>query len=284
MILGAHVSTAGGLHKAIENGADLGCDAIQIFLRNPNQWSGKEPTESQIDLFTECWRAASIREVLVHDIHLTNLASPKRDVLGNSRKQFRSQMQLADRVGIPYIVTHMGAHLESGEAQGLKVLSCSLNLVFEQTEGGNVVILLETTAGQGTNLGYRFEHLRQIIDMSKYPDRLGVCFDTCHVFAAGYDLRTEADYHQIFEEFDRIIGLDRLLAFHLNDAKSEHNSRVDRHEHIGEGNLGIVPFQLLINDRRFENVPMIIETPKMKEMHATNLAVLRRLQTTDRED
>ena len=174
-------------------------------------------------------------------------------------------------------MTHLGAHLDSSETEGLQVLSDSLNLALEQTTGGDVEILLETTAGQGTNLGYCFEHLRQIIDMSENPERMGVCFDTCHVFAAGYNLCTDADYDETFERFDQIIGLDRLVAFHLNDAKSAFNSRVDRHDHIGEGNLGIPPFQRLVNDPRFEHTPAIIETPKMKEMHATNLAVLRDL-------
>ncbi len=278
MMLGAHVSTAGGLHNAISSGDDLGCDAIQIFLKSPNQWAGKVPGEAEIDLFIERRSESSIQEVFIHDIHLTNLASPKMDVLENSREQFIFQLQLAARLNIRYIVTHLGAHLGLGEAIGLQVLSDSLNLVLEQVTDGDVVILLETTAGQGTNLGYCFEHLRQIIDMSKYPEKMGVCFDTCHVFAAGYNLCTETDYNQTFERFDQIIGLDRLIAFHLNDAKSAYNSRVDRHDHIGEGNLGIPPFQRLVNDSRFENVPAIIETPKMKEMHATNLAVLRKLQ------
>lgn len=278
MILGAHVSTAGGLPNAISNGDDLGCDAIQIFLKNPNQWAGKRPSDSDISQFIERRRESAIQEVLIHDIHLTNLASPKKDVLENSREQFLLQMELAARLEIRYLVTHLGAHLESGEAEGLQVLSDSLNFALGEADGEDVVILLETTAGQGTNLGYCFEHLRQIIDMSDNPERMGVCFDTCHVFAAGYNLCTEADYDQTFERFDQIIGLDRLVAFHLNDAKSAYNSRVDRHDHIGEGNLGISPFQRLVNDSRFKNVPAIIETPKMKEMHATNLAVLRDLQ------
>ena len=279
MMLGAHVSTAGGIHNAISNGTDLGCDSIQIFLKNPNQWAGKSPSESDIDHFIERWRESAIQEILIHDIHLTNLASPKKNVLENSREQFNLQMQLAARLNIRYIVTHLGAHLDSSETEGLQVLSDSLNLALEQTTGGDVEILLETTAGQGTNLGYCFEHLRQIIDMSENPERMGVCFDTCHVFAAGYNLCTDADYDETFERFDQIIGLDRLVAFHLNDAKSAFNSRVDRHDHIGEGNLGIPPFQRLVNDPRFEHTPAIIETPKMKEMHATNLAVLRDLVT-----
>lgn len=280
MILGAHVSAAGGLHNAIGNGEELGCDVVQIFIKNPNRWISKGHTDDAIDGFKEAWKTSSIQTVVVHDIHLTNLASPKPDVLKKSRVQFREQIQLADRLGIPYIVTHLGAHLETGEAEGLEMLSHSFNQLFEDTNDTSVSVLLETTAGQGTNLGYRFEHLRQIIDTSKYPDRLGVCLDTCHVFAAGYELRSEEAYHQTFDQFDEIIGLDRLLTFHLNDAKSEYNSRIDRHEHIGEGNLGITPFQLLVNDSRFSHTPMIIETPKMEEMHAVNLAVLRELVET----
>ncbi len=280
MLLGAHVSTAGGLYKSIENGEKLECEAIQIFVKNPNRWVGKEPTEDDTNRFKASWQASAIQSVLIHDIHLTNLTSPKPDVLESSREQVRSQLQLADVLGIPYFVTHMGAHLNAGEDEGLRLLSESLNLLFEQTADGEVMVLLETTAGQGSNLGYTFEHLRQTIDSSKCPERLGVCLDTCHVFVAGYDIRTEEMYHETFDEFDRVIGLDRLRAFHLNDAKAKYCSRVDRHEHIGEGNLGELPFKLLLNDARFADVPMVIETPKMEEMHATNLAVLRNLIAT----
>ena len=277
MLLGAHVSTAGGLYKSIENGEKLDCEAIQIFVKSPNRWVSKELTEDDTNRFKASWQASSIQSVLIHDIHLTNLTSPKLEVLENSRDQVRSQLQLADVLGIPYFVTHMGAHLDAGEDEGLRLLSESLNLLFEQTAGGEVMVLLETTAGQGSNLGYTFEHQRRTIDSSKYPERLGVCLDTCHVFVAGYDIRTEDAYQKTFEEFDRIIGLDRLRAFHLNDAKTEYQSRKDRHEHIGEGNLGALPFKLLLNDSRFAGVPMVIETPKMEEMHGTNLAVLRSL-------
>ena len=280
MVLGAHVSTAGGLYKSIDNGEKWECESIQIFVKSPNRWVSKEATDADVDRFKSSWKASAIQSVIIHDIHLTNLASPKPDVLEKSRNQVRSQLLLADLLGIPYFVTHMGSHLDAGEDEGLKLLSESLNLLFEQTEGGEVMVLLETTAGQGTNLGYTFEHLRRTIDSSKYPERLGVCLDTCHVFVAGYDIRTEGAYHETFDEFDRVIGLDRLCAFHLNDAKAKYCSRVDRHEHIGEGNLGELPFKLLLNDARFADVPMVIETPKMEEMHATNLAVLRSLIAT----
>ena len=279
MILGAHVSTAGGLHNAIKNGTDLKCDTIQIFLRNPNQWQGKSLIPEIAEKFTTAWSEAEIGEVIVHDIHLSNLASPKPDVLKKSRQAFREQMELAQQLGLRYIVTHLGAHLGEGETFGLKQLTDSFDFLFENAEAPDVIPLLETTAGQGTNLGYRFEHLRDVIGMSKYPDRFGVCLDTCHVFAAGYDMRTEADCEATFEQFDTIIGLNRLKAFHLNDAKSEYQSRVDRHQHIGEGNIGTTAFTYILNDPRFAETPLIIETPEMKTMHAVNLSTLRGLKT-----
>ncbi len=278
MILGAHVSTAGGIHNAIKNGTDLHCDAIQIFLRNPNQWQGKPPTDAINEKFRIAWAEANLADVIVHDIHLSNLASPKPDVLEKSNQAFREQMELAQVLGLRYIVTHLGAHLGEGETIGLKRLTESFDNLFESAEASEVIVLLETTAGQGTNLGYAFEHIRDVMGMSKYPDRFGVCFDTCHVFAAGYDMRTEADCAATFSQFDHIISLDRLKAFHLNDAKSAYQSRVDRHEHIGEGNIGVPAFAYILNDPRFAETPLIIETPEMKTMHEVNLSTLRSLR------
>ena len=277
MILGAHVSTSGGLHNAITNGDKLHCDTIQIFLRNPNRWVAKPPIPAVIDTFRDAWAASPIGEVIVHDIHLSNLASPKTDVREKSRQQFQEQMELADTLGLRYIVTHLGSHLGEGEEPGLKLLSESFDFLFENVEASDVTVLLETTAGQGTNLGYCFEHLRDVIGMSKYPDRFGVCLDSCHVFAAGYDIRTEADCEATFSQFDEVIGLARLKAFHLNDAKSTYQSRVDRHEHIGDGNIGATAFAYILNDSRFAEIPLIIETPQMETMHETNLTTLRGL-------
>ena len=277
MVLGAHVSTAGGIHNAIKNGDELQCDAIQIFLSNPNRWESKQPTTEVIAEFRTAWSDSPIQDVIVHDIHLSNMASPKKDVLEKSRNQFKKQMELAQKLDIRYLVTHLGAHLGEGEEFGLKRLTESFDLLIETTDAEDVMILLETTAGQGTNLGYTYEHLRDVIATSKYPDRFGVCLDTCHVFAAGYDLRTEADCDSTYDKFDEIIGLDRLKAFHINDAKSEYQSRVDRHEHIGEGNIGVTAFSYILNDPRFAQTPLIIETPKMNTMHGKNLATLRGL-------
>lgn len=279
MVLGAHVSTSGGIHNSIKNGDGLACDAIQIFLANPNRWVSKPPTEDVLEKFIEAWKNSPIQDVIVHDIHLSNLASPKKDVLEKSREQFRRMMELAQKAGTHYIVTHLGAHLGKGEEFGLKMLTDSLDILFETTEAPDVVVLLETTAGQGTNLGYCFEHLRDVIGMSKYPDRFGVCLDTCHVFAAGYDIRNDTECDITFDKFDKTIGLDRLKAFHINDAKSEFQSRVDRHEHIGEGNIGAGAFTYILNDSRFADTPLIIETPEMNTMHEKNLTTLRKLTT-----
>ncbi len=277
MVLGAHVSTSGGIHNSIINGDSLECDAIQIFLANPNRWESKPPAEDVIEKFRGAWKDSPISDVIVHDIHLSNLASPKEEVLEKSRVQFKKQMELSQRVGLHHIVTHLGAHLGEGEEFGLKQLTDSFDHLFETTDAPDVKLLLETTAGQGTNLGYRFEHLRDVIGLSKYPDRFGVCLDTCHVFAAGYDIRSESDCDATFEKFDDIIGLDRLKAFHINDAKSEYKSRVDRHEHISEGNIGATAFSYILNDSRFAMTPLIIETPNMNTMHGKNLNTLRGL-------
>ena len=275
MVLGAHVSTAGGILNSIKNGVDLKCDAIQIFLANPNRWESKPPTPEIVDEFRQAWEDSSIIDVIVHDIHLSNLASPKKDVLEKSQTQFKHQMELCQQTGISLFNTHLGAHLGEGEEFGLKQLTESLDYMFESADAPDVTVLLETTAGQGTHLGYCFEHLRDVIGMSKYPNRFGVCLDTCHVFAAGYDLRTKDDCDTTFDKFNQIIGLDRLKAFHINDAKSEYDSRVDRHEHIGEGNIGSTAFEYILNDTRFAETPLIIETPKMNTMHGKNLKTLR---------
>lgn len=277
MVLGAHVSTAGGIHNSIKNGNDLECNAIQIFLANPNRWESKPPSEEVKEQFCEAWENSPIIDVIVHDIHLSNLSSPKKDVLEKSRIQFKKQMVLSQGIGVRYIVTHLGAHLGEGEDFGLKQLSSSFDYLFETAEAPDVMVLLETTAGQGTNLGYCFEHIRDVIGMSKYSERFGVCLDTCHVFAAGYDIRTESDCDATFDKFDDIIGLDKLKAFHINDAKSEYQSRVDRHEHIAEGNIGVTAFSYILNDSRFVKMPLIIETPDMNTMHGKNLTTLRGL-------
>ena len=277
MILGAHVPTKGGSHNGISIGEELDCQAIQIFTKNPNRWVGKKLTDEDVNMFIQRWQKSNIEFVLAHDSHLTNLASPKPDVLANSYHAFLEQIYRASRLKIPYIVTHLGSHLSTGVKTGLRLLSENLNKLLHQTEGTNVMIVLETTAGQGTNLGYRFEHIKQVMGSIDQKHRIGVCIDTCHIFASGYDIRTAKSYQATFDKFERIIGIENLKVLHLNDSKSDFRNRVDRHEHIGEGKIGLEAFKLLVNDERFQNIPMIIETPQNEEMHQVNLATLRGL-------
>ncbi len=277
--LGAHMSISGGIHLAPERGRAAGCSVIQIFTQNANQWRGKMPTDSEATLFRENREASGILDVVSHDIYLVNLASAPGEVRDKSMIAFQEEMQRCSRLGIDKIVMHPGSHLGEGEATGLKRISDSFNLLFSSTPEFTGKVLLENTAGQGTNLGFRFSHLKAIIEASDYPDRFGVCLDTCHSFAAGYDLKTAAGYAATFDEFDREIGLARLACFHMNDSKKEFESRVDRHEHIGQGTLGLEPFRMLLNDSRFMAVPKILETPKgdNDEMDGVNLELLRGL-------
>lgn len=278
-LLGAHMSISGGVHLAPERGRTAGCSVIQIFTQNANQWRGKMPTDSDAALFREKRAESGIQDVVSHDIYLVNLASAPGDVRDKSMIAFQEEMQRCSRLGIDKIVMHPGSHLGAGEDTGLKRISDSFNSLFSATPEFTGKVLLENTAGQGSNLGYRFSHLKAIIEGSDFPDRFGVCLDTCHSFAAGYDLKTAAGYAAAFAEFEREIGLERLACFHMNDSKKGLESHVDRHEHIGQGTLGLEPFRMLLNDSRFKAVPKILETPKgdNDEMDEVNLQILRGL-------
>ena len=279
LLIGAHMSIAGGIHLALVRGKELGCRTIQIFTKNANQWKARELTPEEVAEFNRQKEETQIWPVVAHDSYLINLGTPDEGRLQVSRRSFLMEMQRTDLLRLPYLITHPGAHLEAGEKEGLKRIAESIDWLHRRTEGFKMRILLETTAGQGTNLGYRFEHFSDIMDMIKDASRLGFCFDTCHVFAAGYDLRTRQAYERTMEEFDRVIGLERLLVFHLNDSKKDLGSRIDRHEHIGKGTLGLDAFRFLLNDPRFTHLPKILETPKGKDMteDRMNLAVLESL-------
>jgi deoxyribonuclease-4 len=278
-LLGAHMSISGGVHLAPGRGKEAGCSVIQVFTQNSNQWRGKMPSDSDAALFREKRAESGLRDIVSHDIYLVNLASAPGETRDKSMIAFQEEMQRCSRLGIDKIVMHPGSHLGEGEETGLKRIAESFNILFSTTPEFTGKVLLENTAGQGTNLGYKFNHLKMIIEASDYPDRFGVCLDTCHSFAAGYDLTTAAGYDATFEEFDRLIGLQRLACFHLNDSKKGLDSHVDRHEHIGQGTLGLEPFRMLLNDARFKAVPKILETPKgdNDEMDAVNLGILRGL-------
>jgi deoxyribonuclease-4 len=277
--LGAHMSISGGIHLAPERGVEAGCGVIQVFTQNASQWRGKEVTEADAHLFREKRQTSGLHDIVSHDIYLVNLGAPPGEVRDKSLAAFHEEMVRCTRLGIDKIVMHPGAHTGDGEETGLRRIIEAFDLLFAAAPDFTGTVLLETTAGQGSNLGYRFEQLQAIMAGSAFPGRFGVCLDTCHIFAAGYDLTTREGYDRTFAEFDRIIGLDRLRAFHVNDSKKGLNCRVDRHEHIGRGAMGLAPFRFLMNDPRFEKIPKILETPKgdSVEMDAVNLKLLRDL-------
>ena len=305
-LFGAHLSIAGGVTNALREAQRLGCDTVQIFTANPQTWNIKSVPAAgkvfqseqfltknakqwaattlaplEIAAFRKLLRKSKLRFATAHDSYLINLASPDPMLWRKSVEAFFDELVRAESLGLKYLVTHPGAHVGCGEDVGIASVARALNEVHSRCPDFRVKILLELTAGQGTTLGHRFEHLAQIIKQVDERRRIRVCFDTCHVVAAGYSLFPRADYEATMREFDRVIGLRRLKLFHLNDSKKPCGSRVDRHEHIGKGCLGLDPFRFIINDARFERLPMIIETPKHdaaeNEMDPVNLRTLRGL-------
>lgn len=284
LLIGAHVSISGGLHKAFPLAADIGCTAVQIFTKNASQWNAKPLQDKEIQQFKAAWEASGIRMVVAHDSYLINLATPDGELLEKSRSAMRIEVERCEQLGIPYLVMHPGSHVGSGEEAGLRRVAESFDAIHRQTSGYQTKILVETTAGQGTNLGWQFEQIARIFEHVAQPERLGVCFDTCHAFAAGYDIRTEAAYRQTMAEFDRIIGLARLNAIHVNDSVKPLGCRVDRHEAIGKGHIGLDGFRWLMNDPRLADIPKILETPKGGDPVASdqeNLSKLRALLETE---
>ncbi len=274
--IGCHVSAAGGIENVPVRGKDLGCDAIQVFTSNQMQWKGRPISTESCKQFIDGLKDVGIRKVVTHDSYLINLGSPDPVKLEKSRQAFIEEIQRSTYLEIPYIIFHPGSHMGEGEKIALETIARSLDYSIESTPDSEVMLLLENTAGQGSNVGYRFEHLREIIDYSKYPERLGVCYDTCHGFSAGYDMVSDEAYESTFKTFDDIVGLEKLQAFHLNDGKRELGSRIDRHECLGKGKIGWEPFFRLVNDRRFSELPMILETPGGDENFAFEIAELKK--------
>jgi deoxyribonuclease-4 len=276
-LIGAHMSITGEISKGIDRGVSLGCTAIQIFTGYNNRWISKSIASEDLKHFNE--KKHQLKIIFAHNNYLINLASfdPVK-----SKKSFSSMLEelhRAEQLQLPFLVMHPGSHLGAGEKDGLKRIARQLNVLISETKDFKVRILLETTAGQGTNLGHCFEHFTEIMNRIRDPERIGICFDTCHSFTAGYDLRIPSEYEKTFDSFDRIVGLSHIFAFHLNDSKFGLGSRKDRHEHIGQGCIGLNAFRLLLNDERFNRIPMVLETPKGKEMEEDrmNLAVLKSL-------
>ena len=278
---GAHLSIAGGVVNAVTEAVRLGCETVQLFTKNSNQWAGRAFTADEPALFRKALRKARLRFATAHDSYLINLATSDSVLWRKSLEAFADEVTRAELLGLTYLVTHPGAHVGAGEECGVGNVVRALDEIHARFPDARVKVLLEITAGQGSCLGHRFEHLAEILKQVRESRRLGVCFDTCHAFAAGYPLSTKADYEATFREFDRVIGLKRLKLFHLNDSKKPLGSRVDRHEAIGRGCLGLEVFRWLVNDPRFQKTPMILETPKHdakgKEMDPVNLKTLREL-------
>jgi len=285
-ILGAHMSIAGGYHRAIERAADCGCDCVQLFTKNNNQWRAKEITPDEATRFRSTLAERRIKHPIAHDSYLINLASPDPELWRRSVEAFVAELHRADLLGIPYVITHPGAYTTSSEEVGLTRVIEALDEIECQTSGLGTMPLLENTAGQGSCLGWQFEQLGRILAGVRNPDRLGVCFDTCHAFAAGYEFATPSQYRAMMRNLDATVGLGQIRAFHLNDSLRPPGSRVDRHAHIGRGHMGLEPFRRLLTDRRFRSVPMYLETPKETEggtdMDVINLGVLRGLASRSR--
>ncbi len=273
------MSIAGGIAKSFARGEQVGCEAMQIFSKNDRQWKAKPYTPDDVAAFKAEQARTGIGPVIVHCSYLVNLAAAADELWEKSIAAFTDELERCALLGIPAIVVHPGAHTGSGEENGLRREADALNRLFDAGIGAGVTVLLENTAGQGTALGWRFEHLARLLELVTRRERLGVCLDTCHLLAAGYDIRTADTYVATMNEFAQVVGLEQLKAWHLNDSQKDLGSRVDRHTHIGEGCIGLEAFRLLLNDARFVDLPMIIETPKGKDMteDVENLARLRSL-------
>jgi deoxyribonuclease IV len=276
------MSIAGGLYRALERGEEVGCSVVQIFLKNQLQWTAKAYTSEDITLFKAAWKRTGIKSVFAHSSYLINLAAAEACEWQRAVEAFHDELERAEALGLPFVIIHPGSHRGEGLAAGVARIARALDLVLERTRGYRVTVLLENTAGGGATIGRSFEELAALLDAVKEPERVGICLDTCHLFAAGYDVRSRDGYEAAMRACARLIGIRRVRAFHLNDAKAPCGSGLDRHEKIGRGKMGVAAFRLLMNDRRFARVPMALETPKDPEPKADRdaLALLRRLRAS----
>jgi deoxyribonuclease IV len=278
-LLGAHMSTSGGLSNAFDRGAAVGCTTMQIFTKNQNRWQRKPTPPEEIVKWGEKQAATGIRPVVSHAAYLINLGTPNQEIWDKSVDALADELTRAEELGLLGVVFHPGAHMGEGEEAGIARIVKGIDAAHGRTGGFKTLTLIEGTAGQGSALGYRFEHLQAMLQGVAEPKRLAFCLDTCHLFAAGYDLRTEQAYADTMGQFDRLCGIERLRCFHFNDAKKPLGSRVDRHDHIGTGQIGLEAFGFILNDPRLKDVPKILETEKSEDMHEDleNLRVLRGL-------
>jgi deoxyribonuclease-4 len=279
ILLGAHMSIGGGVHTAIERGRSIKCTAIQMFVKNNMQWFARPLEREQIRAFLKHQQRGELLSIFAHANYLINLAATNPQFYANSIRALSEELTRADQLDLPFLVLHPGAHLGAGEEAGLDRIVGSINRVFRQIPKVKTRIALETTAGQGSCLGHTFEQIAYIIDNVREPERLCVCLDTAHIFAAGYDIGSEAGIKKTFREFDRVIGFNRLAAVHVNDSKTARGSRVDRHQHVGKGQIGLDAFRFIMRDVRFRKIPKVLETPKGKDLleDVANLKTLRGL-------
>ena len=285
--LGVHASIAGGVSRAIDRANKTGCEALQIFTKNSNQWRARPLDDAEVEAFRAHAAATGIDPIVAHTSYLINLAAPDPVLRRRSIAALADELKRGDLLGLAGVVLHPGAYTTSTAEQGLKRISEGI-MEAQAKESSSTLLLLEHTAGQGTMLGHRFEQLRTMIDQIDNPSLVGICLDTCHLVAAGYDIISDEGYAKVFEEFENVIGLSRLKVFHLNDSKKPLGSRVDRHDHIGQGCIGTEPFRRLLKDERFAALPMLLETPKIggsrpsditaDPMDLKNLAILKKLQ------
>jgi deoxyribonuclease-4 len=284
------MSIAGGLPRAVDRAQASRCDALQIFTKSTGQWRARPLPPDEIEAFRARVRETGVRPVVAHNSYLINLAAADAVLRARSIAALGEELDRAEVLGLDGLVMHPGSYTSGNEEEGLRLIAAGLAGLMRERPGARTMILLEHTAGQGTNLGHRFEHLAAIIERLHGSSRVGVCLDTCHLLTAGYDICSEEGYAATFRDFDRIVGLERLKVFHLNDSRKPCGSRVDRHEHIGKGCIGLEPFRRLLNDRRFAKLPMLLETPKLDTPEsrrradvdpwdARNLRTLRRLLT-----
>lgn len=280
--IGTHISAEGGISNAPLEGERYGCLAIQVFTKSNMRWLAKDLERKEIDLFKENLGKTKIEVVFSHAGYLINLASPDEVNHKKSIESMAQELQRAGELGIPFVVLHPGAHKGSGIEAGIKKVAESMNRLFDDSKKSKVKIALEITAGQGSYLGRSFEELAQIYSLIEDRSRIGFCFDTCHAFSSGYDQRDEGSFKRTWKKFDEILGIKNLLAVHINDSVFDFDLHKDRHEHIGEGKLGLFPFWRLLHDERFLNIPLVLETPKemrgKEDMDDVNLNLLRRLE------
>ena len=260
LLFGAHMSISGEMRLAIERGESIGCSAIQIFTKSNRQWHAKPISQQDIDSFKQAWKSSSVQSVITHASYLLNIGSPNADLEKKSVDALELELTRCADLTIPYLVLHPGSHTNTDEESCLARISKNIDKVLTKVPHG--AILLETMAGQGSQVGYTFEQLAQIIKYSDHKRRIGICFDTCHAFVAGYDFRTEKSYDLMWKQFDKTIGINKLKAIHVNDSQKDLGSRVDRHADIGKGKIGLKAFELLFNDPALFDIPKIIETPK----------------------